>query len=213
MEYPIVHIPGLAAPGPVNLLNTVVKLVDVAVRVIGIDVPVTPRHIPPHSLNANSLLLKEAGAIDYLGQRSGLPGNLVNGYFTLAATATASGHESIHHVAGKQHKGVMVAAVGEKVAAAVLNVRQFLPQPGNPLKVQNVRLPETQQVAVKVSRLFHVVGVESEVAQPANLERPVHHHAANAVFISRFRCGHSQLLYIDLLVYLPAPFRVCPCRR
>ena len=109
------------------MLDTVIKLVDMAVRVVGIDVPVAPRHVPPNPLDADALFLKEVGAVHHLGQRSCLPGNLVDGDLALAAATAAGRYESVHDIAGEQHKGMVVAAVGEEKAPSILDVGQLLP--------------------------------------------------------------------------------------
>ena len=181
MENAVIHFLGLAAAIPADLLNAVVKLVDMAVRVIGIDVPVAARHIAPDPLNADALFLKEPGAVDHFRQSAGLPGNLVDGDFPFAAAAAAGRHESGHNRAGKEDKGVVVAAVGKEIAAPVLNMGQLRLQPGDSLEIQRIRLPEPQQIPVKVDGFGHVVGIKPEVAQPPNLKGAVQQHPADIV--------------------------------
>ena len=87
-ETPVVHVTGLTTASPADLLNAVIKLVDVAVRVHGVDVPVAARHVTPDTLDAYAVVLEVVGPVDHFFQGPGLPRNLVDGHLT--ATATAS---------------------------------------------------------------------------------------------------------------------------
>ena len=162
-----------------------------AVGVVGIDVPVAAGHIAADALDADALFLEEAGAVDDFGEGAGLPGNLVDGDFALAAAAAAGGHESVHHIAGKEDKGVVVAAVGKEVAAPIRNVRQLLREAGDALEIQHIGLPEAQQIPVEVDGGGHVVGVKPEVAQPPDLKGAVQQHSADIVLFDLGGSGHK----------------------
>ena len=67
----------------------------------------------------------------------------------------------------------------EKETSPIVHMGQGLLHAGYPLEIQHIRTLEAQQVLVEMDRLFHVVGVKPEVAQPPNLEGLVQHHPAN----------------------------------
>src|SRR5262245_21747713 len=96
------------------------------IRVLGIDMPVAPRHVASDSLDGDALVAEVVGAMHDFGQRAGLPGNLVDRHLSATTASPTGRHERIHHLLGKQHKGVMVMAVMEEVTSTVFDGLQRL---------------------------------------------------------------------------------------
>jgi hypothetical protein len=78
----------------------------------------------------------------------------------------------------EEHERVMVRPVAHEVAARVAEV-VALGRPRHFAEVEDVRVLEAEEVAIEVARLVHPDRVESEVAEPPDLERPRKQHTTH----------------------------------
>src|SRR5882724_11939924 len=167
-----------------------------AIGVLGVDMPVAPRHISSNPLDGDPLVAEEVRAMHDFGQRTGLPGDLVDRHLPAATPAATGRRERVHHLLGEQHEGVMVMAMMEEVTPTVLDLLQGITHMRELFEVQDVGHPEPQEIAIEANGLLHISDVEAEVAQPADLEGLLQHHAADVIgLLSGSRGSHGLLLY------------------
>src|SRR5215218_8780013 len=164
-----------------------------AFGVLGVDVPVAPWHVSSNPLDRDPLVPEEVRAMHDFSQRTGLPGNLVDRHLPAATPAATGRRERVHHLLGEQHESVMVMAMMEEVTPTVLDVLQGITHVRELFEVQDVRYPEPQEIAIEVYCLLHIGDVEAKVAQPADLEGLLQHHAADVIGLLCGSCGSHGL--------------------
>jgi hypothetical protein len=173
-EAAVVHLGGLAELVPADLLDAVVELDRVAVGVVHVDVPVAPRHVAPHALDGDALILEIRVGVHDLLEAAALPGDLVDRHlgreFPIGPV--------VQHLLVEEHEGVVVGSVAHEVAARIAEV-VALGRPRHLAEVQDVGVLEAEEVAVEIPRLVHPDRVEAEVAEPPDLERSRQQHATH----------------------------------
>src|SRR5262245_41268634 len=136
-----------------------------AIGVLGIDVPVAPRHVSSDPLDRDPLVAEEVRAMHDFGKRTGLPGDLVDRHLPASTAAATGSRECVHYLLGEQHEGVMVMAMMEEITPTVLDVLQSIPHMWELFEVEDVGYPEPQEIAIEVYCLLHLGDVEAEMAQ------------------------------------------------
>src|SRR6266545_2756404 len=185
LEAAVIQFARLRPLVPADLLDTVIELVGVAVGIVDIDVPVAARHVAADPLDPDLLFLEIAVRLGDLLQAAALPGDLVDrdlgGEFAVGA--------EIHHPLREQHKGVVVAAIAHEIAARIAKILVF-GEPGGARKIQRVGRGEAEQVAVERAAFGELHGIEAEMAEAADLERPFEQNAADIIMMTV--AGHGQ---------------------
>src|SRR5207237_3694700 len=94
----------------------VIYLVAVAVRVVGITMPVRTRHTAAGAADAHALRVEPIDRARDLRQARNLPGHLVHGDVWRRVAAAAGG---VVDDAVAQHEGMMIGAVAQEIHMGV----------------------------------------------------------------------------------------------
>ena len=176
VEAAVIHVARLAQPVPADLLDAVVELVGVAVGVVDIDVPVAARHVAPDPLDADLLLLEIGVGVDDLLEAAALPGDLVDRDLGREFAVGAVVHDPLR----EQHKGVVVGPVAHEIAARVAEIG-ILREPRRAREIECVGSRKAEQVAIELAALGQFLDIEPEMAEAADLERPLQVYPADIV--------------------------------
>ncbi len=79
VEFTRIHRRGLGTARPADLLDPVIKLVDVAVRILNVSVPVRPRHVAARTHHRLPAFGQPVMAVHHFLEAADLPGQLVDG--------------------------------------------------------------------------------------------------------------------------------------
>ncbi len=142
--------------------------------------PVAARHVAADALDADLLLLEIGVSVDNLFEAAALPGDLVDRDFRREFAVGAVVHDPL----GEQHKGVMVGPIAHEIAARVAQIG-VLREPWRPREIECIGGCETEQVAVEFAAFGEFLDVEPEMAEAADLERPLQVNPADIIALRR----------------------------
>ena len=176
VEAAVIHVARLAQPVPADLLDAVVELVGVTVGVVDIDVPVAARHVAPDALDADLLLLEIGVRVDNLLKAAALPGDLVDRDLGRKFAVGAVVHDPFR----EQDKGVVIRPIAHEIAARVAEIG-ILRKPRRSGEIERVGSGEAEQVAIEFAAFGQFLDIEPEMAEAADLERPLQVNPADIV--------------------------------
>ena len=156
-----------------------------AVRVVDIGVPVAARHVAADPLDAHLMVGEIGVSVGDLLEAAALPGDLVDRDLGRELAVGAV----VHQFFREQHHRVVVGAVAHEIT-----LRPEIPvlrEPWRAREIGEVGDLEAEQVAVELATLLELVEVETEMPEPADLERPVEQKAADIVALTV--CRHRNL--------------------
>src|SRR5205807_4308107 len=96
---------------------------------------------------------------------------------------------NVHDRLREQHHRVVVAAVTHEIAMCVAEPL-ILREPRRAREIGLVGYGEAEQVAVELARFGELVDVEAEMAEAADLERPLEQDAADIIAMTV--AGHGR---------------------
>ena len=184
-ESALVHRLRLGEPRPADLLHAVVDLVAVALRIVGITMPVGARHIAAGAADAHALRAEPVDRARDLRQARNLPGHLVHGDVRRRVAAAAGG---VVDDAVAQHEGMMIGAVAQEIHMGVAELPQLVALRVVLGDVERVGDAEAQALAVEIEAGRGIGHVQPEMTQAPDLERLRQHHAADVEANALFLC-------------------------
>jgi len=167
---------------PADLLDTVIELVDVLVGIERVDVPVGSRRVAPRPADRIVEAAQPFVRRGDLAQTADLPGNLVDGDIWVRRRPA----HVIKHRLGKNHEGMMVAAMAHEVADCAVESLAYLFVLDSPAEIEGIGNAETQQIGIETGAGLDVADIEPEMAEAAYLERAVQ---PNPTHIEFARCA------------------------
>src|SRR5260370_5179198 len=130
--------------------------------------PVAARHVAADALDADLLLLKVGVGIDDLLEAAELPGDLIDRDLGREFAVGAMVHDPFR----EKYKGVVVGPIAHEIAARVAEIGVFR-KPRRPREIQGIRRGEAEQVAIEFAAFGELLDIEPEMAEAADLERPL----------------------------------------
>ena len=146
------------------------------VGVVDIDVPVAARHVAPDALDADLLLLEIGVGVDDLLQAAALPGDLVDRDLGREFAVGAMVHDPLR----EQHKGVVVGPIAHEITARIAEIG-VLRKPRRPREIERIGGGKAEQVAIEFAAFRQFFDIEPEMAEAADLERPLQVNPADIV--------------------------------
>jgi len=137
-------------------------------------VPVRARHVAARAVDIDLAAFHPAGRIDQLLQAADLPGDLVHRVLRRQA------RHHLEETAREDDEGMMIAVEAREITngleLALVLGRDAVGE------IERIGFHEAEQPEIEMQRLLHMVGEKAEMAQAADPERPVKHHAADIEF-------------------------------
>ena len=178
VEFLFVQRAGLGSPVPADLLDPVIELVDVLVGIEGINVPVRPRRVAAGPPDPDVALAQPVLGLGDLAQAADLPGDLVDRH----VLARRSPADMVEDGLGEQHEGMVVAAVAHEPAGCRIEFPGVFLVLQTGAEIERIGEREAEQVGIEPHAGVDVPDVEAEMAEPADLERPVEQDTADVDF-------------------------------
>ena len=173
-----VHRRRLGAALPADLLDAVKELVDMAVGVERIDIPVRAGRVAPGTVDAQAELPEILETLNHLAQAADLPGDLVGRDLGEFALELVVGRQ---RAAREEHERMVFGAMPGEIADQRPHLGAFLGCEAR-RQVELVGDAQAEQLFVKAARDFRVGDIDAEMPEAPHLERSRQADAANNVF-------------------------------